>query len=216
MIKVLVVDDHELMREGLLALLRDRPQVRAVGECADGRTAVKLAARLAPDVVVMDVGMPGMNGVEACRQITAASDKVKVLALSMRADEKYVLRMCDAGASGYVLKESAFEELDEAIRCVARGGLYLSRRLGTVAVRGSVSLDPPARAAGCPGLTAREREVLQLIAEGNSTRSMAEQLDVSVKTVEAHRGHIMKKLDLHSVAELTKYAVREGLTDLEH
>ena len=176
---------------------------------------VELVRELSPDVVVMDVTMPGLNGIEATRLITGGSPKVKVIALSIHSQRRFVADMLSAGAAGYILKECPFDELAQAIRGVAAGGRYLSPRIADVVVddyvkRLSWTADSPLLA-----LTCREREVLQLVAEGKSTKEIALELHVSTKTIDANRRQIMEKLDVHSVAGLTKYAVREGLTTLE-
>lgn len=213
--RILLADDHQILREGLKGLLARQPDMQVVGEAADGRTTVRMASELAPDVVVMDIGMPGLNGVEATRQIAAHHPGVRVIALSMHSDRRYVTEMLRAGAAGYLVKDSAFEELAQAVNAVAAGKVYLSPSVADAVVdhhvRGGGGGEPSVFAV----LTPREREVLQLLAEGQATKQVAASLDVSVKTVETHRRQIMEKLDLHSVAELTKYAIREGLTSVE-
>jgi len=212
-IRILLADDHRLMREGLRSLLEREPDMQVVAEAHDGRSALKLTGELAPSVVVMDVAMPDLNGAEATRRLCRQYPGVRVVALSMHADRRHVAHMLDAGASAYVLKDCAFEELATAIRTAADGHVYLSPRAAGVVVRNFV------RGGGAsPGvgrLTPREREVLQLLAEGNSTKQIALTLGVSVKTVETHRRNVMRKLGVRSVAELTKYALREGLTSLD-
>lgn len=210
-IRVLVADDHRIMRQGLRALFAAMPDVEVAGEAVNGRDAVQLALRLRPDVVVMDVTMPDLNGIDAARQIAAAAPEVRVVGLSMHADHRFVAEMLRAGSAGYVLKDGAFEELQEALRTVAAGGSYLSPSLSRPAGR-PPALPPAGAASAFSALTAREREVLQLLAEGRGTREIAGLLFVSVKTVETHRQHIMAKLGLRSLPELTKYAIREGLT----
>lgn len=213
-VRVLLADDHRLMREGLRHLLERRTDLRVVAEAADGLSTVRLAGELSPDVVVMDISMPGLNGVEATRRILASSPGVKVLALSMHADRRYVIAMLKAGASGYLLKDSASDELVRAIESALARTTFLSPAIADMVVKEYVS-GLPGEAGGAFGLlTAREREVLQLVAEGLSTKEIAGRLGLSGKTVESHRQQLMEKLDLHSVAELTKYAVREGLTAL--
>jgi DNA-binding NarL/FixJ family response regulator len=232
--KVLLADDHRIVREGLKSLLQSQADMQVVAEAADGRQAVQMARELAPDVVVMDVAMPQLNGIEATRQIAADEPGMKVVALSMHSDRRYVSEALKAGASGYVLKDGAFEELITAIRAVVSNKVYLSPRVagvvvedyvrrlpgrgnggGTAAHAAGGAADEAARRGAFDALTPREREVLQLMAEGYATKEVAHRLHVSVKTVETHRRQIMEKLDLHSVAELTKYAIREGLTTLE-
>jgi DNA-binding NarL/FixJ family response regulator len=211
-----------MMRAGLKALLTDEPGIEIVGQAPDGRTAVRLAAEVSPDVVVMDIHMPDLNGIDATRQITANKGAPKVVALSAYSSEHYAREMLRAGASGFVSKESAFDELATAVQRVAAGQTYLSPHVAQVVVADY------ARGGGGGGgggarettsafttLSAREREVLQLLAEGRATKEVAAQLHVSVKTVETHRRNLMDKLKLHSVAELTKYAIRQGLTDVD-
>jgi DNA-binding NarL/FixJ family response regulator len=212
---VLLVDDHAIIREGLRSLLEKQPQTEVVADTDNGRKAVELVRELSPDIVVMDVTMPGLNGIEATRLITGEFPEVKVIALSIHSQRRFVADMLGAGAAAYILKECLFDELVQAIQAVAAGGRYLSPRIADVVVedyvkRLSTTVDSPLAM-----LTSREREVLQLVAEGKSTKEIALELHVSTKTIEANRRQIMEKLDMHSVAELTKYAVREGLTSLE-
>lgn len=220
-IKVLLADDHKIVREGLRSLLEEESDLQVVGEASDGREAVQLAGESGPDVVVMDVGMPHLNGIEATRQILRRPDHPRVIALSMHSDRRFMTEMLRAGASGYLLKDAASEELIGAIRTVAEGKVYLSPQIADVMVDDYVRRLPgdAAGSIGAPGvfvtLTPREREVLQLMAEGLATKQVAAALHVSIKTVETHRRQIMEKLQLYSVAELTKYAIREGLTSVE-
>jgi DNA-binding NarL/FixJ family response regulator len=214
-IKVLLVDDHAIIREGLCSLLEKQTEMEVIADTDDGRKARELVRELSPNIVIMDITMPGLNGIEATRQITAEFPDVKVIALSIHSKRRYVADMLSAGATGYILKECLFDELVAAIKAVAAGGRYLSPRITDVVVsdyvkRLSASDDSPFEA-----LKAREREVLQLIAEGKSTKQIALELHVSTKTIEANRRQIMDKLNIHSIAELTKYAVREGLTTIE-
>jgi len=214
-IKVLLVDDHAIIREGLRSLLEKQHEIEVIADTDDGRKAVELVRELLPNIVIMDITMPGLNGIEATRQITAEFPNVKVIALSIHSKRRFVADMLSAGATGYILKECLFDELVQAIKAVAAGGRYLSPRITDVVVsdyvkRLSATADSPFEA-----LTTREREVLQLVTEGKSTKQIALELYVSTKTIEANRRQIMEKLNIHSVAELTKYAVREGLTTLE-
>jgi DNA-binding NarL/FixJ family response regulator len=186
-----------------------------VAEAADGRSAVRLAAELSPDVAVLDIGLPELNGIEAARQIAAADRGVRVVALSVHSHRRFVLEMLRAGAAGYVLKDSAYEEVVRAIREVAAGRLYLCPQLATDFIRGAVCEGAEPASDAFRLLSAREREVVQLIAEGRSTKEIGGELGVSVKTVETFRQNVMRKLGLSSVAELTKFALREGLTELE-
>ncbi|MBI5118477.1 response regulator transcription factor [Candidatus Poribacteria bacterium] len=214
-LRVLLADDHRIMREGLKALLEKEPDINVVAEAGDGRTAFQLALDLRPDIVIMDVAMPGLNGIETTRKIATETTGVKVIALSMHSDRRFVAEMLKAGASGYLLKECALEELVRAIRAVISGQIYLSPQIAGDVVDHYVRQSPGSGTSAFSVLTAREREVLQLLAEGLGTKEMASNLNVSVKTVETHRQHIMEKLNIHSVADLVKYAVREGLTTLE-
>jgi len=212
-LRIIITDDHRLIREGLRSLLESQG-FQVVGEAEDGRSAVKLAKKLDPDAVIIDISMPGLNGIEATRQIHQEAPQVKVIVLSMRSDRRAVLAAFAAGAAGYLLKEAAFEEMVVAIKVALKGQTYLSPAIAHVVVRNSIeywsaSAEPMGR-----GISSREREILQLVAEGRSSKEMAESLYVSVKTIETHRKQIMNKLNLHSIAELTKYAVREGVTSL--
>ena len=214
-IKVLLVDDHAIIREGLRSLLEKQPEMEVIADTDDGRKAIELVRELLPNIVIMDISMPGLNGIEATSQITAEFPDVKVIALSIHSKRRFVADMLSAGATGYILKECLFDELVQSIKAVAAGGRYLSPRITDVVVsdyvkRLSATTDSPFEA-----LNTREREVLQLVAEGKSTKQIALELYVSTKTIEANRRQIMEKLNIHSVAELTKYAVREGLTTLE-
>lgn len=212
-VTVLLADDHRILREGLRSLLEQQPDIRVVGEAGDGRAAVRLAKELSPDLVIMDIGMSGLNGVEATRQIREALPQTRVLALSMHSDRRYVRSMLTAGATGYLLKDSAAEELVQALRSLILGRAYLSPGITGVVLDEYLHADAMSQAAD--PLSLREREVLQLLAEGRSTSQIAAGLHVSVKTIETHRKRIMDKLGLHSIAELTRYAIREGITPLE-
>ena len=212
---ILLADDHKIFRDGLRSLLERQRDLQVVAEAEDGRTAVELAVKLGPDVAILDVGMPGLNGIEATRRIVGEVPRVKVIALSMHSDSKYVGSMLQAGAAGYVLKDCAFEELQVAIHAVLANRVYLSKDITGVVVDNYVRHLSAADAPSVAALTPKEREVLQLLAEGRSTKEIALQLHVSAKTIETHRKHIMDRLDLHSVAELTKYAIREGITSLD-
>jgi len=214
-IKILLADDHKLLREGLRALIEEQRNMIVIAEAEDGRSAVRLAAELSPDIIVMDISMPGLNGIDATRRIAAESPGIKVIALSMHADRNFVVEMFKAGAAGYLLKDCAFEELILAIRAVSSKKAYLSSKLSDTMIKDYVNLFPKKKLSAFSALTAREREVLQLLAEGKSTREVAAKLNVSTKTVETFRRLIMNKLDIHSVAELTKYAIRAGLTSLD-
>jgi DNA-binding NarL/FixJ family response regulator len=212
--RILIADDHRITRQGLRSLLEKENDMEVVAEASDGRTAVELTREMKPDVVIMDVSMPDLNGIEATRQIIDRYRGVKVIALSMHSDTLFVTEMLKSGVSGYLLKDCAFEELAAAIRSVMAGKTYLSPSISGVVVNGY--LNRIADTAVSPsGLTDREKEVLQMIAEGKSTKQIALKLYISVKTVETHRRQIMNKLNIFSVAELTKYAIRKGLTTIE-
>jgi DNA-binding NarL/FixJ family response regulator len=221
--RILLCDDHRMMRDGLRAIL-EKENFEVTGEAATGREALVLAAELRPDIVVMDISMPDLNGIDATRKLLAKHPGIKVVGLSMNADRRYVTAMFAAGAVGYLVKSSASEELIQAIRAVAANLKYVSPTIAGSFVDDFVthagapqfpSSFPAARSGASKPLSPREREVLQLLAEGKSSKDIAAQLDVAATTVETHRRQIMDKLQLRTIAELTKYAVREGLTTLE-
>jgi len=214
-IRILLADDHKITREGLHSLIENQPDMQVVAEAEQGRTAVELARKLAPDLVIMDVSMPDLNGIEATLQISQQSPNVKVIALSMHSDSLFVTEMLKSGARGYLLKDCAFEELANAISAVMNGNTYLSPSISGIVIDDYLHRLSKAGSLRADALTAREREVLQLLAEGKSTKQIALKLHISAKTVETHRRQIMEKLDIHSVAELTKYAIRKGFTSLE-
>ncbi len=213
--RILVADDHTIIRQGLCSMLEKQPDIEVVGEVDDGRKALESVRELAPDLVIMDISMPNLNGIDATRKIVGGPGGTKIIALSIHSSKRFVTEMLKAGASGYILKECLFDELVEAIQVVQKGGIYLSPRITGVVVDDYVKRLEKGYQPEAPELTAREREVLQLLTEGKSTKQIALQLHVSTKTIESNRRNIMDKLDIHSVAELTKYAVREGLTPLE-
>ena len=213
-IKIILADDHKLIREGLRALIAEQPNMTVIAEAEEGRTAVQLAAKLAPDVIIMDISMPGLNGIEATRQILGASSKSKVIALSMHIERRMILEMLNAGASGYLLKDCAFDEVTRAIETVMSQCTYLSPKIADIIVKDYVHRIPQKDLSSLALLAAREREVLQLLAEGKKTSDIASTLHVSAKTVETYRQRIMDKLGIHTIAELTKFAIREGLTEL--
>lgn len=216
-IRVLLADDHRLFLEGLRCLLEKRSDIEVVGTANDGLTAVKVSSKGAVDVVVMDISMPGMNGIEATRQIKAVRPEISVICLSMHADEQFVSTVLEAGASGYLLKECGQTELVAAIHAVRdnRGGAYLSPTIAGIVVQSYATPRAGRAASAGPGLTGREQEVLQLIAEGHRTRDIASRLCLSVKTIGTHRERIMEKLGIYSVAGLTKYAIRTGVTAID-
>lgn len=203
--RVLVVEDHEMIRQGLCVLLKGLDDVQLVGQAPDGRRAIEMTGELSPDVIIMDVAMPGLNGIEATRQLQAGSVAPKVIALSGTATERSVQAMMEAGASAFVAKSSAFEELAEALKAVKSNQSYISPSLAPLMSSWKVG-------AGEVQISPRERETLQLIAEGKSTKEIARTLNLSVKTIETHRRNLMEKLNIDSVAGLTKYAIREGVT----
>ena len=213
-IRILLADDHRLFREGLRSLLEKEPDVEVVVEAENGRAAVELAGDLKPDVVAMDISMPDLNGMEATRQIAKQVPGTKVIGLSMHSDRHFVEEMLKVGASGYLLKDCANEEFIRAIRAVATGQTYLSPAVAGKVTEDYVRLAKGKSLPASKTLSPREREVLQLVAEGWGSKQIAAKLNVSIKTIDSHRHQIMEKLNLHSVAELTKLAVREGLTSL--
>ena len=210
MIRIALADDHNVVRQGLRALLEGVKDFRVVGEARDGKEMVELVLREKPDVAVVDLAMPSLNGVEATRRIVRDMPAVKVLVLSMYTGEEYVREALSAGAGGYLVKDSAADDLVEAIRLVARGAQFLSPAIAHLAA-------PPGKGTASPldRLTSREREVLQLIAEGNSNKEIAARLQLSVKTIEAHRTNLMTKLDIHDTASLTRFAIARGLVRTE-
>jgi len=212
-IRILLADDHEILREGLRRMIEKEPDMEVVGEAEDGRTLVKMAQKLAPDVVVMDITMPDLNGVDATRKLVSEMPGIKVLALSMHQDPKHISGMLEAGAMGYLLKGCKFEELVTAIRSVSRKNVYLSPKIADLVVKGYLGRSPKRFAE--PVLSDREREVLQLLAEGHSIKETAFKLDVSPKTIETHRRHIMEKLQISNSSDIVKYALREGLITLD-
>jgi DNA-binding NarL/FixJ family response regulator len=214
--RILLLEDHTLVRSGIRSLLERSSEMRVVGECGDGRTALQLCGELAPDIVLADVEMRDLNGIETARQIRAQHEQIKVIMLSMHGDRQYVLEALRAGASGYVLKDAAVEELLAAIRSVVGGRRYLSPLLADLVMEDYVQ-----RAAGrdlssdLDKLSVREREILQLVAEGNSSAAIAAQLHISVRTADTHRFSVMKKLGIHSIAGLTKFAIMHGVTSVK-
>ena len=209
-IKVLLAEDHTIVRQGLRSLLDGETEIEVVGEAEDGRQAIEQAQRLLPDVVLMDITMPVLNGLEATRQIKKLFPQVKVLVLTVHSTEEYIFQILRAGASGYVVKQAAVSELVQAIQTVYQGDSFLSSSISRRVVE-EYGRRAEAMEDKHDKLTDREREVLQLVAEGRTNREIAQLLHVTVKTVEAHRKHVMDKLSLHSTAELTRYALRKGM-----
>ena len=214
-IRIILADDHKIVRQGLKTLIEQEPDMEVVGEAEDGLRTVTMARELIPHVVVMDIKMPDLNGIEATQQILSELSGVKIIALSIYADRRYVADMFKAGACGYLLKDCAFEELAQAIRLAMSNKTYLSPGISKIVVKDYATNKFSPSGSVLSVLTPREREVLQLIAEGKRSSQIAELLNINVKTVETHRQQIMQKLDTRSVAELTKHAIREGLTNLE-
>jgi two-component system response regulator NreC len=216
-VKILLADDHQILRDGLRTLLNTQNDMEVVGEAETGRQAIEMSVAHCPDVLVMDVIMPELNGIEATCRLKKEQPGVKVLALSMHADRKFVTEMLRAGASGFLLKECAFRELAEAIRAIVAGKVYLSPSISKVVVEEYLDFLNEDKECVSSGhvLSLREREVLQQIAEGKGNRDIAKSLHVSVKTVETHKYNIMRKLGLRSVAELTKYAIKSGITSID-
>jgi DNA-binding NarL/FixJ family response regulator len=211
-IRILLADDHKMMREGFRALIEKQSGMTVIAEAGDGQSAVNLATKLKPDIVIMDIAMPGINGIAATRQIVAAGAGSKIIALSIHSERRFVREMTKAGASGYVLKDCAFEEMIHAIRTVAAGGVYLSSEIPATVLKDPAQQCPKIELSRLSDLTAREREVLQLLAEGSTTKEIAAKLQFSPKTAEFHRQRIMQKLNIRNLVDLTKFAIREGLT----
>jgi len=214
-LRLLIADDHKIVRDGLRALLEKQKDLEVIAEAENGRKAVRLARELSPDIVIIDIGMPDLNGIEATRQIVNEVNNVKVIALSMHSDKRFVAQMFKAGAAAYLLKDCAFEELAQAVDVVVAGQSYLSPEIAGAVMEDYVRHVSRMDSSGFSVLTAREREVLQLLAEGKPTREIADELYVSIKTIESHRQQIMHKLKVRSLADLTKYAIREGITSLD-
>ena len=214
-IKVILADDHNITRSGLKALLEKEQNIEIIAEAENGRQAVKLAMEVKPDIIVMDISMPDLNGMEATRQVLSNNPEIKIIALSMHSHRRYISGMLKAGATGYLLKSCAFEELTNAISTVVEGKAYLSPSIADTVVKDYVNPSSTPSSSKLADLSAREREVLQLIAEGLPTKETADRLFVSESTINTHRRQIMEKLNIHSIAQLTKFAIQEGLTFLE-
>jgi two-component system response regulator NreC len=213
-IKVLIADDHQIIREGLCAMLEKEHDIKVIGEAVDGRMTERMAQELVPDVIIMDVAMPDLNGIEATRQIVAKLSGVKIIALSMHDDRRFVLNMLKAGAAAYILKDDAFKSVSKAIRMVMGNRTYYSNKIFNLVENNCLTSSTGRKSADLQLLSCREREVLQLVTDGKTSNQIAEKLHISVKTVETHRQQVMNKLNIKNIAELTKYAVREGLTNL--
>jgi two-component system response regulator NreC len=211
-VRILIADDHKIMRDGLRQMLEKETGMEVVAEAKDGHETIQLAEQLRPDIIIMDISMPGLNGMDATRHIVAKNLGSRVIALSMHADKRFVAGMFEAGALGYLLKDCAYDELIKAIQQVLSGRTYLCSLISGVVIRDYVQR---LRKSEPALLSPREKEILQLLAEGHTTKEIAGQLQVSIKTVETHRQNIMNKLKLFNIAELTKYAVKEGITSLD-
>ena len=214
-IKILLADDHVVLRHGLCKSLQTEKDIEIIGQANDGHTAVKMARELSPDVIIMDISMPDLNGIEATRQIVKASPVSKIIGLSMHSAKKFILEMFKAGAMGYLLKDCEYDELINAIRTVASGKNYVSAAISGILIESAKNGEKENKVSAFSSLTQREREVLQLLAEGKTTKQIAHILHISPKTVEVHRLNIMNKLNIDNVAQLTKYAIQEGLTQTE-
>ena len=210
-IKVFLADDHVMVREGLAALISHDPQIQIVGQCGDGLKVLEQVHAAQPHVVILDVMMPGLNGLDLCRELSRTAKTINVLVLTMCNDEQFIARSLEYGASGYLLKESAADQLIEAVRTVARGELFLGPGIhkGVLSRLGGQNSDPHEK------LTTRERQVLQLIAEGKTNRQISEELDVAIKTIDTHRSRLMRKLGIHDQTSLVKYALRRGIVSLQ-
>ncbi len=214
-ITILLADDHQILREGMRGLLEQEADLEVVAEAENGLEAVRLARELSPDVAVVDIRMPGLNGIEATRRMRSEGSDTRVLALSMHSHKRFIVEMLRAGASGYLLKDCAFKELVGAVRAVAADGTYLSPAIAGVVAEGFAGRSPSESPSAFSVLSEREREVLQLLAEGSNPKEIARKLGISASTIGVHRKNIMDKLGMDNLPELTKYAVREGLTSLD-
>ncbi len=215
-VRIVLADDHAIIRQGLSSLIDKQPGMEVIGQAKDGREAIEIVKNLVPNIVIMDISMPNLNGIEATRSIHSEFPDIKIIALSMHSNKRFISNMLTAGATGYILKDTVFDELVRAIHIVASGRRYLSTGVADIVVSDYVNrLLKVSDISSNTDLTCREREVLQLVAEGKSIKQIALELHVSTKTIEANRRRMMEKLGLRSVAELTKYAIREGITTLE-
>ena len=214
-IKIILVDDHTMVRQGICQSFQMEKNFKVVGETDSGRSAVNLVSKYCPDIVIMDVSMPDLNGIETTKQILAENSNVKVIALSVHSEKVYVMGMLNAGASGYLLKSCSFKELYHAIRIVLSGKMYLCPDVTHLVIKSSLESIHKQDPSGLSVLSRREREVLQLVSEGHKNNAIAEKLNIGLKTVETHRTNLRKKLGIHSVAELTKFAIIEGMTSYD-
>ena len=210
--RIVLVDDHQIVRVGLKSLLARESDFQVVGEAGDGREALAVIAELTPDIVIMDIAMPGLNGIDATIRVRAEHPQIRVIVLSMHLERAYIVETLRAGASGYLLKERAVDELVQAIRAVSAGRKYLSPGVTDIVLQGYLEADIELPDSAFSKLTEREREVLQYIAEGTTIKEIAELLHLSPKTIETHKGRIMERLNIRTVAGLTRYAIRHGLT----
>ncbi len=213
-LRILLADDHVMFRDGIRPLINREEGMEVVGEAEDGLETVRLAKELKPDIIIMDISMPQLNGVEATWKIREVNPEIKVIILSMHSDRQFVIESLKAGAKAYLLKDSPFEELRRFILAVAKDQIVLSPAITDIVIKDFIHLSKQEGSSVFAILSTRERQVLQLIAEGKATKEIAKDLFLSIKTIESHRRQIMDKLNLHNVAELTKYAIREGLTQL--
>ena len=214
-IKVLVADDHTILRQGIKALLDNQEGIEVIGEAKDGREALAIIEETLPDVILMDIAMPGLNGLEATRRIKKKFPRMKVLVLTMYTNEEYIFQILNAGANGYLVKETAFQDLISAIKAVYKNEAFMSPSISKKVINSYIKKAQDDEEQTCEILTTRERESLQLIAEGNSRKKIAELLFISPKTVETHRTHIMDKLNIHNRTGLIKYAIRKGMVDVD-
>lgn len=214
-IRVILADDHKILRAGIREMLEKQTDIQVVGEAEDGRTALNLVKELNPDIVIMDIGMPDLNGIEVTYQITSSNKNIKVIALSMYADRRFVRGMLKAGAIGYLLKDCALEDLMSAIRAAVENRVFMSPKIADIVMKDHIQQLKKTDFSVYTVLSSRERQVLQLLAEGSSTREISVKLSISIKTVETHRQQIMEKLNINNIAGLTKYSIKEGITSLE-
>lgn len=214
-VKILIADDHKIIREGLRSLLEEQEGLEVIAEADNGRMAVDLVKEHSPHIVIMDIQMPVLNGIEATKEITNRNNKTKVIVLSMYSDKRFITEMFSAGASGYLLKDCAFEEVADAVRTVLDGKIYLSPKIANVVIKDYVSQVTAENEPKSQALSPREREILKQLVEGKTAKQIAVHFKLSVKTIETHRSRIMEKLNIHSIPELTKYAIREGITSLD-